>query len=191
MGKTKRVKKSIPKGFTSLFKVEGERNILRLDTSSAERSRNYEFRSMPLPNLPQPSEELRRVLLSYSIQKEWVPVLKGKKKTVKSKSKLKPINSFMAFRSFYTRSISNPEYQRELSRKLAGVWIEERNKAIWNQYAESYNQYILSSNAKYDFVNWLLKVLNIEEVGKSEPDLTNGRTETILSGTVEDIYMFN
>ncbi|EGW31993.1 uncharacterized protein SPAPADRAFT_71531 [Spathaspora passalidarum NRRL Y-27907] len=190
MKRRKTNKRSIPKGFISLFKIQRKRNVLRLDTSLAERSGNYEFRSMPLPKLPEPSEELKKVLLRYNIVKELAPLQEQKRKKLRPKLKLKPINSFMAFRSFYTKSISNPEYQRELSCLLAQIWIDEPNKAIWNQYTESYNQYILSSGAKYNFVNWLCKMLDIE-AENNNTDLSNRANETILSGTVEDIYMFN
>lgn len=166
------------------------------------------FSVTSLPNIPEPSKALQLLLIDYRILNVflWSP----KPESVKTKkSKLRPINSFIAFRSFYSRTISRPEYQRELSSKLAEVWKEEPHREVWEQYTLFYNNYLLDCNNKLAFVDWLLQTLELDfdnsplnDVSQTEDafefELENcplndvSQTEDafkLTSGTIQDVYL--
>lgn len=193
MGSEKVYKKAVPKELTSLFRVTKSRAPVPRDKRVVKESQKHGFRLDSLPTLPSPSNELHQLLLEYGILND-IQWDENKTKTKKSKkSKLKAINSFIAFRSFYSRTISNPNHQRELSSKLADIWKTEPSQEIWNQYAQSYNNYLLLPGIKTNFVDWLYTVLDL----KVEPALVILETEPfddnspMLSGTIEDVYLIN
>ncbi|KAL6451210.1 MTLALPHA1 Mating-type-like protein ALPHA1 [Candida maltosa Xu316] len=193
MGSRKIAKKSVPKELASLFRVHDKKFPPPRDNREIKQSQKFGFRLGSLPPIPTPTAALSELLLEYGLLNEinWDT---SSTKTAKSKkSKLKPINSFIAFRSFYSRSISNPEHQRELSSKLAELWTTDPNKEIWNQYTESYNNYLLSPGASMNFVDWLYDSLDIK-VDNSIPmieDISFDNYSQMFSGAIEDVYLIN
>lgn len=187
MASKKGNKKLIPKEFVTLFKVCRSR-LLVLEVARNQ-NRKPAFSVKPMTMIPEPNEKLQQLLLDYSLMNilQFPPKPKlGKKK----RSKLKPINSFIAFRSFYSRAILDPEYQRELSCKLAKLWKEEVHKETWEQYTLSYNNYLLDSNNKLSFVDWLLDVLNLNLDTDILNDMPNkAKTPKLESGTIQDVYI--
>ncbi|KAI5967961.1 MTLALPHA1 [Candida margitis] len=179
-------KKLIPKDFVTLFKV------CRSSPSELKVSKNQDrkpaFSTQSLPMIPKPSSELQHILFDYSLLNAFQLSSKSRPDKVK-KSKLKPINSFIAFRSFYSRAISHPEYQRELSCKLAMLWKEESHRDIWEQYTLFYNNYLLDRRNKLTFVDWLLQALNLKADNSMQFDKPYSEEKKLTSGTVQDLYL--
>lgn len=193
MGTKKVYKKSVPKELTSLFRVHKIRNQVPRDKREVKKSQKYGFRFDSLPKLPVPSNALQDLLFEYSLLNgiHWDPSTSKIKKS--KKSKLKSINSFIAFRSFYSRTISNPEQQRELSTKLAHIWKSERNQEIWNQYAQAYNNSLLLPGNKINFVDWLCALLDLKADNTMSviENIQYNDNTPMLSGTIEDVYLIN
>ncbi|KAG7661518.1 MTLALPHA1 [[Candida] subhashii] len=185
--------KSIPKELTSQFRVSKKKMQLQKDLAlNVPKNSNVEFRISSLPDLPTPSKELQELIFEYKLSSDLYLAMCPPKKQKLSKPKRgsKPINSFIAFRSFYTRAIRHPNYQREISQKLAKLWLTEPSKSIWDQYTESYNNYLSRGNKGLGLVDWLTKVLNIdltEDIAISQDHFV----KPFNSGTVQDIYLFD
>lgn len=187
MASKKGNKKLIPKDFVTLFRVCRSRLQDLKVTNNLDRKPAFNIKSLPM--IPEPSKGLQLLLLDYSLLNVFLWSLKSLTSKVK-KSKSKPINSFIAFRSFYSRAISQPEYQRELSTKLAKLWKEELHRDVWEQYTLFYNNYLLESNNQLTFVDWLLQMLNLELDNNTPIDKSHVEDSLKLkSGTIQDIYL--
>ncbi|KAI5956539.1 MTLALPHA1 [Candida jiufengensis] len=189
MGSKRPRQRKVPKEFTTLFKLSNKNNIPRANTPTLLDTGKPTFRLTSLPKIPKPSQELQQLMLDYSVLNElqWSPDISKPGKTKRSKQK--PINSFIAFRSFYSRAISNPEHQRELSRKLAELWTNEQNRDTWSQYTQSYNIYLKEKNNNMTFVDWLLDSLDIKLDNSWLDSLQVDGANELASGTVEDVYL--
>lgn len=165
----------IPKRFTSRFSVSktGKRtNDLKKEDIDTRLQRKVKSMQVvfftELPSLPTPSMDLQEILVSFNHVKGngvdealWDSVFNTRMSTRKNRHRCKKrrcLNGFMAFRSFYSRSISNVEHQRQLSKLLGKLWKNEPNKAIWNRYAIEYN----SQAVNQDFVDWLFGALGLK-----------------------------
>ncbi|CCE86960.1 Piso0_005485 [Millerozyma farinosa CBS 7064] len=207
--------KTVPKNLTSRFAVSGSNVCMdRRNRAAAPRS---SFASdklssssilflTELPSLPSPSLELKNILLNFSSANnefdndEWDffglgSDNKSPKKTTPRRYKPKArrtrnLNGFMAFRSFYSRSISNVEHQRQLSSLLGSLWQTEPNKNIWNRYAIEYN----TRATNQDFVEWLCKALSLPLDVFSIPSTSTVKNNKWLFtsnnnyNAVEDVY---
>ncbi|CAK9439753.1 uncharacterized protein LODBEIA_P38530 [Lodderomyces beijingensis] len=164
-------KSTVPRKLTSLFKLHGHR--LGPSMSQAQ-SHVPVFAVSTLPEVPAPSPELQDLLFEYQLLNvlQWAPARPRAKKM-----KSKPINSFIAFRSYYSRAVTNPQHQRELSSKLGELWSQEPRQEVWEQYSHSYNLY-LKKGGRLNFVSWLQ--------GAEERDAV---IEPPQTGTVEDVYL--
>lgn len=150
-----------------------------------------------IPPLPEPSPGLKEVLERFNGNGEnarcrrsqvEVPFL-GHKKRSRSKTGHR-LNGFMAFRSFYSRSVFDAEYQRQLSSILGSLWKNEPKQDVWNRYAIEYN----SRASKEDFIEWLTRVLGLENRSFCDPstNVVKNNKWQFSSNTqdcsVEDIY---
>nr|BBD18017.1 putative transcription factor [Ogataea minuta] len=151
------------------------------------------FMASELPQLPDASPTLRKLLNDYRSQNSSLVTSRKRKKspgsnriTKRSTSKRRrSLNGFMAFRSFYSQNIDTYKSQKDLSSALAKVWNLEKNQNIWNRYAAEYN----ISCTTASFVSWLkLKLgqrnLEIEKLA----DSTWCQVSIISDLIVEDIY---
>lgn len=196
----------VPKRFTNRFslKNKGKRRgmtLQELGTSYAKPGSRLKSVQVvfftDLPQVPHPSDELRVILDKFCGEDMFLDAC-GKILTDTHKKlgrKCKPrknkrINGFMAFRSFYCRSIFNVEHQRQLSTLLGNVWKNEPNKAVWNRYAIEYNTQLPDA----DFVDWLCTSLGFG-VGDSTDSATSvvkndswQFSSTNSTNAVEDIY---
>lgn len=206
---TSEVAKVIPKRFTSRFSISktGKRSISNVKNETINMRRQRQVKSMQvvffteLPSLPTPSLDLQEILVkfkqatgSFPGDTLWesemfdmkIPIRKNRNRCKKTRC----LNGFMAFRSFYSRSISNVEHQRELSSLLGKLWKNEPNKAIWNRYAIEYNSQAINQ----DFVDWLFKALGLELQAFSFPCTSTVKNESWTfssrnnENAVEDIY---
>ena len=112
------------------------------------------------PTIPESSLELKNLLHSYdniaicSSSGESSKSGTSPKKLIKVKTKIskpKRLNGFIAFRSYYSKSINNPSLQRQLSKELAQLWLKEPQQNIWKRYAIEYNR----SCENVPFIEWL------------------------------------
>lgn len=206
---TGEVTKVIPKRFTSRFSVSktGKRCNSNIKSEAIDMGRQRKVKSMQvvffteLPSLPTPSIDLQDILVrfnqtrgNYIDDSSWgSQIFDMKMSTRKSRIRCKKtrcLNGFMAFRSFYSRSISNVEHQRELSTLLGKLWKDEPNREIWNRYAIEYNSQAINQ----DFVDWLFRALGLEVKTFTFPSTSTVRNEnwTFSSrnneNAVEDIY---
>ena len=206
---TSEVAKVIPKRFTSRFTVSktGKRSNSNIKNEAIDIGRQRKVKSMQvvffteLPSLPTPSIDLQEILIRFNQatrncagDSSWgsqlfdmkVPTRKSRIRCKKTRC----LNGFMAFRSFYSRSIYNVEHQRELSTLLGKLWKNEPNKAIWNRYAIEYNSQAINQ----DFVDWLFKALGLEVETFPIPYTSTVRNESWTfsslnnENAVEDIY---
>lgn len=195
-----RKSKVIPQELTSQFRVSKKKLLLEKDNALKMKNSTVEFRTRSLPSLPAPRKELQDLLFEYKLLSDVSFTINSPKKhkMAKQKRNPKPINSFIAFRSFYTREIRNPIHQREISQKLAKLWVNEPNRTIWNEYTESYNNYLAQGKTDLSLVDWLCETLNIDTNGDlsitddfSIPSYYLTQQFDTLSGTIEDIYLFD
>nr|AZQ56623.1 MAT alpha 1 protein [Suhomyces bolitotheri] len=163
-----------------------------------------------LPPIPQPSENLKLLLLKFNSlnNPNLGSTISGENRDI-SKSKNRKfangkINGFIAFRTFYCKSILNPNHQRILSKQLGKIWQKEITKDDWNLYALTYN---LRDDKTLHFVEWLCNALNIKspilpEVIKPDLPILPRETkpvrsvkrqywifESSIKNTVEDVYL--
>lgn len=144
-----------------------------------------------LPPLPNPSNNIKNILLSINnldhIERERPIVLRAINST--TKRLFAKIDGFIAFRSFYAKSIKNIHYQRLLSSLLSTAWKSEVTKDVWRTYAIFYN----ASERKSDFVNWLCSSLNLHKHCTTKENNSHDIyiTETSKSANIqmEDIYL--
>lgn len=135
-----------------------------------------------LPHIPQPSEELRRILRSCEGALSAPEIEKRKFRKRKGKGKL---NGFIAFRAFYTKAIKDPKLQIQLSQILSKVWENEPNRSIWNCYALRYNE---TANGE-EFMHWLYRNLGlIKDSGIHSHQVSRACKSHILSN-VEDVFL--
>ncbi|CCE85849.1 Piso0_005485 [Millerozyma farinosa CBS 7064] len=207
--------KTVPKNLTSRFAVSSSNVCMNRRSSAAAQCESFASDKLSsssilflteLPSLPSPSLELKNILLNFSSANhdfdndEWDFFglgldSKGHKKTTSRRYKPKgrrtrSLNGFMAFRSFYSRSISNVEHQRQLSSLLGSLWQTEPNKNIWNRYAIEYN----TRATNQDFVEWLCKALSLPLDVFSIPSTSTVKNNKWLFtsnnnyNAVEDVY---
>ncbi|CUM68277.1 uncharacterized protein PRCAT00005999001 [Priceomyces carsonii] len=185
--------KHVPKGLTSRFKAkqlglklhrlqsyrqsQDQKRLLTQYNSSEQI-----FSLSEIPFLPIPSDDLKSLLLEFNNIN--VPVSLGNETITKRANrrasrhlknmKIKKINGFIAFRSFYSRLITNPDHQRQLSVLLGKLWVNEPNRATWNRYAIEYNALLGNSRGQYKpFVEWLCDTLHLNGEEKVEETYTN------------------
>ncbi|CDK25789.1 unnamed protein product [Kuraishia capsulata CBS 1993] len=100
------------------------------------------FYSLNRPVIPKPSPHLQQLL------DEFEPFVFPKKPAYRvnstgdmnsASSTRHRINGFIAFRSFYSKSIRPAASQREISRRLAVIWKTEKSKDSWRRIALQYN----------------------------------------------------
>nr|AZQ56645.1 MAT alpha 1 protein [Suhomyces anneliseae] len=117
-----------------------------------------------MPAIPSPSPQLKELLLKFNSLNDTTQKkqnnLQGSKSQRKSISKKRNINGFIAFRTFYSKSVFNPKHQRSLSSELAKLWKTEPSKTQWNLYARVYNS---RDDKELQFVEWLCTALNIKK----------------------------
>ena len=110
-----------------------------------------------IKSIPKVPTELKDILLTFNDL-----CANTKSNRCHTTKKIKPINKnfngFMAFRSFYCKSVSQFPLQCQLSQKLADIWKKYRHKDYWNTVAEVYK---LRGNTNQTFVEWLCEQLNI------------------------------
>lgn len=144
-----------------------------------------------LPELPKPSKKVEGILLHCNSNsnekfdtKGSIKVSKRRKKTKKTKKR--KINGFIAFRTFYSRSIGDSTTQKQLSSKLGEAWGSEQNREIWNCYALRYNE----TGGLNDFITWLLKNLqgNID-CNQNRPARKKFVRQSDLFRNVEDVFI--
>nr|AZQ56674.1 MAT alpha 1 protein [Suhomyces bribrorum] len=148
-----------------------------------------------LPRIPLPSQQLKELLLKFNSLNDSSGNKNnsGSMSQTRNVSKSGKINSFIAFRTFYCKSISNPEHQRTLSTELARIWKSEPSKHQWKLYAAHYN---FRDNKNMPFVEWLCKQLNIQDNPKTEEKLLISIRseywsfdEVQIRNPVEDVYL--
>lgn len=148
-----------------------------------------------LPPLPEPSPGLQDVLERYNEKRgsdcsgQFLFSCSNHKRKSRSKTGHR-LNGFMAFRSFYSRSVFDVEHQRQLSSILGSLWKNEPRQDVWNRYAIEYN----SRATKEDFIEWLTRTLGLEVLSLSNPstNIVKNNKWQFSSNTqdcsVEDIY---
>nr|AZQ56639.1 MAT alpha 1 protein [Suhomyces atakaporum] len=162
-------KKQTPKGskfktpLVCSFKMNKYKFSPVVDTTSLM---SHPVINAKLPPIPNPSERLRLLLLTYNAlnnppNKEVLGCAKDiMAPRVRNKKRYGKINGFIAFRTFYCKSVLNSNHQRSLSKHLAEIWRTEQQKNQWKLYAAVYN---LRERTDIPFVEWLCKCLNIGE----------------------------
>ncbi|KAG7805696.1 hypothetical protein KL921_005399 [Ogataea angusta] len=142
-----------------------------------------------LPQIPTTSPSLKRLLSEYGSKDNGSDrsnkVARKKPTRHKVQKGRKRLNGFMAFRSFYSRNITNYNSQKALSQALAHAWNREKHQQVWSLYATQYNH----SKSMEPFSKWLDLKLN-KKVGKyRSDDFNTWREINILSDiVVEDVY---
>lgn len=112
------------------------------------------LRLQSLPQLPKVSDSLKELLVKYP-KKTSGTIVGG------SKKKFHKVNGFIAYRSFYTKNLSNGNAQRELSKELAKEWKCDKHRNTWSTYAAIYNSQIEDRSCKEPFVAWLLRSIGV------------------------------
>lgn len=203
--------KVVPKRFTSKFSVcrtnkTYNTNIKKeeiIPEQTSELQSLHMFFFSDLPSLPFPSTDLQDVLVKYNqmndggsyVDSLFNPLsIKKKSRRCKLRSnKTKCLNGFLAFRSFYSRSIFNVDHQRQLSSLLGKLWRKEPNQEVWNRYAIEYN----NQASNQDFVGWLCMALGLQLRNIEFPFINKVKNEKWLfssrnnDNAVEDIYYVN
>lgn len=190
MSKKSSIKNKAGEGFTSRFRVA--QPLTTLDTSGIINTPHHQvFTHTSLPKIPATTDELDMILTTFkSLNRD-----NTQEKTRRLISKFKKINGFIAFRSFYTKSIRNPKSQRLLSRSLGQIWDHYPNKKVWNRYAQEYNE--TAEEQDKTFVEWLSTRLNLD-LGFTrripETNIVKNGQWLISSGTsrrntVKDVYL--
>ena len=198
--------KLVPKNLMNRFSV-GKTSTRNKEQRRRSKSRKSERNEQKLtkvqviffsdmPPLPEPSPGLKEVLEKFNGNGETArnrrsqvefPLL-GHKKRSRSKAGHR-LNGFMAFRSFYSRSVYDADHQRQLSSLLGSLWKNEPKQDVWNRYAIEYN----SRASKEDFIEWLTRVLGLEQ-GICDPStnvVKNSKwqfSSNTQDCSVEDIY---
>ncbi|KAH3666367.1 hypothetical protein OGAPHI_003546 [Ogataea philodendri] len=144
------------------------------------------------PRIPAESPYLQSLLKTY-VQTQSKSCVRTKRRKNSDGNRLRNsksrrgINGFMAFRSYYSRRVSNYHAQKLLSRALAKAWIFEKNQDIWSRYAIEYNH----SHSETSFSEWLQNILMSEE-SLSSCDKDGGRSwsevTTMSDIVVEDVF---
>lgn len=199
---TSEVKKVVPKRFTSRFtvsktvrKINGKGKVEPIDRAKSRNKSVQVVFFSDFPSLPTPSMDLQKILVKFNQDQIEGNLWKSNTNMSlrKNKSRWKKtrcLNAFIAFRSFYSRSISNVEQQRQLSKLLGELWKNEPNQAIWNRYAIEYN----SLSVNQEFVDWLLTALGLDLQSFTIPCTSTVKNENWEfssrnnENSVEDVY---
>lgn len=145
----------------------------------------YSVYQFQIPTIPAPSPHLSKILadcnsLHQASNLSRVFLLKKSKSRNKKKRR---INGFIAFRSFYSKSIKGASTQRELSTKLSTAWRAEPNRHIWKCYALQYN----AAGGEEDFISWLLRNLGISNEKPVQTILRTSQNKVL--NNVEDVFL--
>lgn len=161
--KPKRERK-IPINLMDRFRTKPPASKSCKTKASENREPQHVFSSNEFPILPMPSDSLKKLLFEVNNMTQKQPknrtLFSPHKKNNSFKISSK-INGFIAFRSFYSKSISNPADQRKLSRSLANIWLGEENKETWESYSQLYKMskaYLKNQT----FVAWLCQHLRLK-----------------------------
>lgn len=200
--------KHIPTELISKFKAKNPtlRRIIQMDLKShgkkekiGIKSRSEQIFSLTkLPILPCPSTELTEILFQFNDLNFYAQNYHNvkKQKAGNPKKKFRSINGFIAFRSFYSRLVANPEHQRKLSIMLGKLWSQEPSRQIWNRYASEYNMTCHKHDNKVAFVDWLCDTLNLNTSMVIDPNTNIVRnnnwkfSSSSSESIVEDIYFY-
>lgn len=139
-----------------------------------------------LPDIPLPSSRLQNLLCQYQFDD-----IHANKKASRSKKnragtdqkRKRRMNGFIAFRSFYSKTIKGTSHQKELSSKLAAIWKDEPSHQTWNCYALQYN----ATGGEETFVNWLNRKLGFENAVEVDDTLRIYKNHTLKN--VEDVFL--
>lgn len=138
-----------------------------------------------LPEIPLPSSYLQNLLCQYQCD-DGTERRKTRKSRQRTNSKInlrkRRINGFIAFRSFYSRTIKGTFNQKELSSKLAAIWKDEPHHLTWNSYALQYN----ATGGDENFVDWLNMKLGF--VSNTGDDTKFKTCKNRLFRNVEDVF---
>lgn len=190
----------IPINLMDRFRAKVPTDVTRRPVISEVRKLQHVFSSTDIPDLPIPSSSLKKLLFEFNNLAQDENIIKhpslARKKT-KTLISYK-INGFIAFRSFYAKSIPNPVYQRKLSRSLADIWSEEENKEVWERYSQMYKVSKAYLNNK-TFVEWLCERLKLDHdrkcnvaISRMAPTnhtVTKSWEFVSRHNVVEDIYL--
>ncbi|ODV82487.1 uncharacterized protein CANTADRAFT_19262 [Suhomyces tanzawaensis NRRL Y-17324] len=108
-----------------------------------------------LPPLPKPSEGLANLMWKFNELSDFGDNYSGSVNNAIRDEQFQ--KNAKAFRTFYSKSIRNAKYQRELSKALAELWKNEPSKPQWSLYALVYNL----REKNIPFMQWLCASLNI------------------------------
>lgn len=138
-----------------------------------------------LPEIPLPSSRLQNLLCQYQFDdiSEKKKPHRAKKITTKSNERKRRMNGFIAFRSFYSKTIRGTSHQKELSSKLAVIWKNEPHHQTWNCYALQYN----ATGGEETFVEWLNRNLGFESGVEDEKTLKIYKNDMLKN--VEDVFL--
>lgn len=169
-------KKSVPKESIGKFKVVSQR--LHLDKHvSGERS----FYLSNFPYIPLLSKGFHNVLARFNTTDFERKLSRSRKKG--NRVLKKKLNGFIAFRTYYSRSVHNVDLQRQLSSFLATAWQKEGNKEVWNRFAAEYS----AQATDMGFPQWLDNVQSkTENLGFTYVKYNN---MTFQFNEIEDVFL--
>ncbi|OBA22190.1 hypothetical protein METBIDRAFT_40341 [Metschnikowia bicuspidata var. bicuspidata NRRL YB-4993] len=155
------------------------------DPNLASQKATYSvLQSRALPQIPIPSSSLQDLLCKYlfnevDTNKKLSRIKQG---TRYNDTKKRRINGFIAFRSFYSKTIKGTSHQKELSSKLAAIWKTEPNHQTWNSYALQYN----ATGGNESFVSWLNRKLGFDTNIEAKKTFKSYKNLTLKN--VEDVF---
>lgn len=148
------------------------------------------FQATKVPPLPKPSIPLKQVLdtLHIGIPSKGKAKRGPKPKKKKRETQRRVINGFIAYRTFYSRSLQDATLQKELSRQLGKLWENEPDRKTWDCYASQYN----ATGGNDSFIDWLYLKLGLSSVHKSPLRKQTTRKQICrgyASRNVEDVFI--
>lgn len=121
------------------------------------------FFSSSILTIPACSEELQEFINALNASGDRIIAANQsprQKRQAKNNAKVKNMNGFIAFRSYYANKIDNQCLQVDLSRKMGEFWMLEPHQDTWKRFAFEYNQY----EGELGFNDWLSHKIGEQQI---------------------------
>lgn len=166
------------------YKTKWEKTLDTKKCASARKSTPQPKSEIPtfsttLPSVPPASPQLEELLQKFPNR-----IDSHSRATKRRRQGAKRVlNGFIAFRTFYSQSISTVSEQREFSKALAAIWAVDADQVVWERFAQEYNFRARNEN----FKEWLINSTSLQPEFEVRANKKWG-TSSNFHGTVEEVF---